>query len=117
MAKDISDYTTQDFINLTPHILYGQVLMDRQRHIAIVAKKGPSSFHLVGISSGKLKVRKCTARQITDEWMDAEYPYDKALNHLLNMSRREGTPQAAIALLKGLARHGKEPMQGQLFCN
>lgn len=115
MAKDITDYRTHDFIKAVPNVVCGQVLMDRQRHVAIVAKKKPSSFHLICVNSGTLKVRKCTPQQLTDEWMDAEYPYEKALAHLLNMRQRHGATETARSLLDELVRNGKEPMQGRLF--
>ncbi|HUW24944.1 MAG TPA: hypothetical protein VMW07_00260 [Gallionella sp.] len=111
----MSDYRTHDFINTMPNVVCGQVLMDRQRHIAIVAKKGRTSFHLICVSSGMLRAEKCTPQQITAEWMDAEYPYEKALAHLLDMGRKHGVTDAAKVLLDGLAKHGKEPMQGRLF--
>ena len=89
--------------------------MDRQRHFAIVAKKGRTSFHLIRVSSGMLKAEKCTSQQIADDWMDAEYPYEKALAHLLDMGRKHGVTDAAKVLLDGLARYGKEPVQCRLF--
>lgn len=115
MAKDITDYRTHDFIKAVPNVVCGQVLMDRQRHVAIVAKKKPSSFHLICVNSGMLKVRKCTPQELTDEWMDAEYPYEKALAHLLSMGQRHGATEGARSLLSGLVKHGKEPVQGRLF--
>lgn len=111
----MTDYRTHDFIKTMPNVVCGQVLMDRQRHIAIVAKKGRTSFHLICVNSGILKVTKCSPQQITDEWMDAEYPYEKALAHLLDMGRKHGVTATAKVLLDGLKKTGKEPAQGRLF--
>jgi len=104
-----------DFIKAIPNVLCGQVLMDRQRHFAIVAKKGRTSFHLIRVNSGILKVTKCSPQQIADEWMDAEYPYEKALAHLMDMGRKHGVTETAKALLDELKKNGKEPAQGKLF--
>ena len=89
--------------------------MNRQRHFAIVAKKGRTAFHLICVNSGILKVKKYTPQQITNEWMDTEYPYEKALAHLLDMGKRHGITEAAKTLLDELAKRGKEPKQGRLF--
>ena len=51
MAKDPADYSTVDFIAPALHVTLGQVLMDRQRHIAIVAKKGRNGAHLVRVKA------------------------------------------------------------------
>lgn len=115
MAKDFTDYNTHDFINVVPTVVCGQVLMNRQRHYAIVVKKGRTSFQLVCVKSGMLKVTKLSARELTNEWMAAEYPFEQALTHLQDMGRRHGATDAAKALLDKLAREGKEPEQGVLF--
>jgi hypothetical protein len=47
--------------------------------------------------------------------MDAEYPYEKAVAHLLNMGQRHGATETARSLLDELVRNGKEPVQGRLF--
>jgi hypothetical protein len=62
-----------------------------------------------------LKVTKFSARQITEEWLDAEYPYDKALAHLQDMAKRHGATEAAKTLLENLLQKGKEPTQTRLF--
>jgi hypothetical protein len=71
MAKDATDYSTVDFIPPVLHVTRGQVLMDRQRHIAIVAKKGKTSAHLVHVRSGVLKMTRHTAGEIVEEWSEA----------------------------------------------
>lgn len=115
MAKDFTDYSTHDFISTMPNIVCGQVLMNRQRHYAIVVKKGRTTFQLICVKSGILKVSKFSARQITEEWLDAEYPYDKALASLQDMAKRHGATDAAQALLDKLVKTGKEPTQVRLF--
>jgi hypothetical protein len=115
MAKDMTDDSTHDFIQTPPNIVHGQVLMDRHRHFAIVAKTGRTVFHLVCVNSGMLKVKKYSAKQITDEWIDAEYPFEKALDRLQTMGRKHGVTDAAKILLDGLSKSGKEPTQDRLF--
>ena len=115
MAKDITDYSTLDFIDTHPDVVCGQVLMDRHRHYAIVAKKARTTFHLICVNSGILKVSKLSAREITEHWMNSEYPYEQALAHLQAMCNKQGATEAAKALLERLAKLGKEPQQQQLF--
>jgi hypothetical protein len=115
MAKDFTDYSTHDFINAMPSVVCGQVLMNRQRHYAIVVKKSRAAVHLICVKSGMLKVTRLTLRQITEEWLDAEYPYDKAIVQLQDMARRHGATAAAKNMLEKLLKNGKEPSQVRLF--
>jgi hypothetical protein len=115
MVKDFTDFSTLDFINAAPNLVCGQALMDRQRHYGIVVKKGRTSFQIVCVSSGILKLTKLSVRQITEEWMEADYPFEKALEHLQDMCKRHGATEAAKTALDKLAKDGKEPLQGKLF--
>ena len=80
MAKDSTDCSTVDFIEPALHVTCGQVLMYRQRHIAIVAKRGRTSAYLVRVKSGTLKLSKLTAKELVEEWSDANYPLERAGN-------------------------------------
>ncbi len=115
MAKDPSDYRTVDFIAPALHVTCGQVLMDRQRHIAIVARRGRSSAHLVRVSSGTLKLSKLSAKELVEEWSDADYPFESAVARLLELGRQHGITEGARLALEELARSGREPVQRQLF--
>lgn len=115
MSKDLTDYHTVDFIAPALHVTCGQVLMDRQRHIAIVAKRGRSSAHLVRVKSGTLKLTKLTAKELVDEWLDADYPFDQAVAKLLELGKQHGITDAARFALEELARSGREPVQESLF--
>jgi hypothetical protein len=115
MAKDFTDYSTVDFIPAVLHVTRGQVLMDRQRHIAIVAKRGKNSAHLVHVRSGVLRLTRHTAGEIIDSWSEADYPFDRALAKLLELGRQHGITEAARNALEELVRAGKEPQQQNLF--
>jgi len=115
MAKDPTDRSTLDFIAPALHVTCGQVLMDRQRHIAIVAKKGRASAHLVRVKSGVLKLSKLTARELVEEWTDADYPFERAVSKLLDLGKQHGITDAARLALEQLVRTGREPTQYQLF--
>ncbi|MBI3479331.1 MAG: hypothetical protein HY016_03085 [Nitrosomonadales bacterium] len=115
MAKDPTDYSTVDFIAPVLNVTCGQVLMDRQRHIAIVAKKGKTHAHLVQVKSGILKLTRYTARELTDEWSDADYPFDRAVARLLELGKQHGITESARNALEQLARVGREPKQHRLF--
>ena len=115
MSKDLTDLHTLDLIAPALHVTCGQVLMDRQRHIAIVAKRGRTSAHLVQVKSGMLKLTKLTARQLVDEWFDADYPFDQAVAKLLELGKQHGITEAARIALEGLAKSGRGPVQENLF--
>lgn len=115
MAKDPTDCSTVDFIPPVLHITCGQVLMDRQRHIAIVAKKGRVNAHLVRVKSGMLKLTRISARELVEEWSDADYPFDRAVHKLLDLGKQHGITDVARQALEKLARTGREPMQYRLF--
>ena len=115
MAKDPTDYSTVDFIPPVLNVSCGQVLMDRQRHIAIVAKRGKTYAHLVQVKSGLLKLTRYTASELIEEWSDADYPFDRALAKLLELGKQHGITDAARAALEKLVRAGKEPKQHKLF--
>jgi len=115
MAKDPTDCSTVDFIAPALHVTCGQVLMDRQRHIAIVAKKGRTSAHLVRVKSGTLKLSKLTARELVEEWSDADYPFERAVSKLLDLGKQHGITDAARLALEHLVKAGREPTQYQLF--
>lgn len=115
MAKDPTDYSTVDFIEPVLHVTCGQVLMDRQRHIAIVAKKGRTCAHLVRVKSGVLKLTKLSARELVEEWSDADYPFDRAVVRLLDLGKQHGITDAARNALEELTKSGREPVQHSLF--
>lgn len=115
MAKDPTDCSTVDFIAPALQVTCGQVLMDRQRHIAIVAKKGRSFAHLVRVKSGVLKLTKLTARELVEDWSDADYPFERAVTKLLDLGKQHGITDAARLALEKLAKTGREPMQHRLF--
>ncbi len=115
MAKDPTDHSTVDFIAPALHVTCGQVLMDRQRHIAIVAKRGRTSVQLVRVSSGTLKLTRLTAKELVEEWSDADYPFDSAIGKLLELGRQHGITEGARFALEELAKSGREPVQQQLF--
>lgn len=115
MSKDPTDYSTVDFIAPVLEVTCGQVLMDRQRHIAIVAKKGRTCAHLVQVKPGMLKISRCTARELVEKWFDADYPFDRAVAKLLEISRQHGATDEARKALEKLSRMGREPKQYKLF--
>lgn len=115
MAKDPTDYSTVDFIAPVLHVTRGQVLMDRQRHFAIVAKKGRTCAHLVRVNAGMLKLSKLSAQELVEEWVDADYPFEHAVAKLLELGRQHGITEAARLALEELIRSGREPMQQRLF--
>ncbi len=115
MAKDPTDYSTVDFIPPVLNVTRGQVLMDRQRHIAIVAKKGKTSAHLVHVRSGVLKLTRHTAGEIIEAWSDTDYPFDLAVARLLELGKQHGITDAARNALEELVRAGREPRQHKLF--
>lgn len=115
MAKDPTDYSTVDFIAPVLSVSCGQVLMDRQRHIAIVAKCGRTNAYLIRVKSGTLKMTKHTARDIVSDWFDADYPFELAVAKLLDLGRQHGITDAARKALEMLLKNGREPKQHQLF--
>ncbi len=115
MAKDPTDYSTVDFISPVLNVTRGQVLVNRQRHIAIVAKKGRTCAHLVMVKSGALKLSKYTASELVEEWSDADYPFERAVAKLLELGKRNGITQAAQHALEELIEEGREPKQHRLF--
>ncbi len=115
MAKDPTDRSTVDFIVPALHVTRGQVLMDRQRHIAIVAKKGRTCAHLVRVSAGMLTLTRLGAKELVEGWVDAEYPFEQAVAKLLELGRQHGITETARVALEELVRSGREPVQQQLF--
>ena len=93
----------------------GQVLTDRQRHIAIVAKRGKTCAHLVHVKSGVLKLTRHTAGEIIAEWSEVDYPFDRAVASLLESGKRHGITDTARNALEELIRTGREPKQHKLF--
>jgi hypothetical protein len=116
MAKDPTDLSAVDFIAPGLHVTCGQVLMDRQRHIAIVAKRiGRTSAQLVRVKSGVLKLTRLTTRELVEEWSDADYPFERAVSRLLDLGKQHGITDTARLALEKLARTGREPTQYRLF--
>jgi hypothetical protein len=89
--------------------------MDRQRHIAIVAKKGRTCAQLVRVKSGMLKLSKLSAKELVEEWSDADYPFERAVSKLLDLGKQHGITDAARQALEKLVKTGREPTQYQLF--
>jgi len=89
--------------------------MDRQRHIAIVAKRGLTGAHLVRVKSGTLKLTRLTAKELVEEWADADYPFERAATKLLELGRQHGITDSARNALEKLLKTGREPTQQCLF--
>lgn len=89
--------------------------MDRQRHIAIVAKCGRSNAYLVCVKSGALKMTKHSAKDIVADWFEADYPFELAVAKLLDLGKQHGITDAARKALETLRKSGREPKQHQLF--
>lgn len=115
MAKDLTDYRTVDFIPPVLNVVCGQVLRDRQGHMAIVVKKGRTCAYLVQVKSGMLKSTKFSAKEVVENWMDAEYPFDEAMAKLTEMGRKNGITDAARAAMEDLLKVDQEPAQVKLF--
>ena len=115
MAKDMTDLATVDFISPTIDVVCGQVLMDRQRQIAIVVKKESKFVQLIRVQSGTLRVVKCSAKEIVSDWIDAQYPFNDAMAKLLDIGKRQGITDDARVALEKLLRSGKDPIQAKLF--
>ncbi len=115
MAKDPTDYSTLDFIPPVLNVTRGQVLVDRQRRIAIVAKKGRTCAHLVQVKSGVLKLARYTAGELIEQWSDADYPFDRAVAKLLELGKQHGITDAARDALEELVKAGRDPKQHKLF--
>ncbi len=115
MAKDITDYSTVDFIPPELHVACGQVLMDRQQQLAIVARKDDVHVHLVREKSGLMRLTKHTAQELVEHWSDAEFPVDEVLPKLLALSKQLGATQAARQALDKLVQQLHAPQQNQLF--
>lgn len=115
MAKDPTDNSTRDFIPHELNVTRGQVLMDRNRHIAIVAKKGRDYAHLVQVKSGKLGLARYTAEQLYGRWLEAEYPFERAVSRLIEHGKQHGMTDAARRALDDLVIKGREPKQNKLF--
>lgn len=107
LAKDPTDCSTVDFITPGLHVIFGQVLIDRQRHIAIVAKRGRTYAHLVRVKSGVLKLTRLTAKELVEEWSDADYPFERAVAKLLELGKQHGITDAARLALEELGRAGQ----------
>ncbi|MEQ1533547.1 MAG: hypothetical protein HOO97_03165 [Sideroxydans sp.] len=115
MSKDLTDYHTVDFIAPTLHVTCGQVLMDRQRHMAMVVKRGRTSAHLLRVKSGQLKLTKHSAKELVEEWVDADYAFEPALAKLMELGKQHGITEAARLALEALRKAGREPVQNNLF--
>ena len=115
MAKDLTDYSTVDFLPAELHVACGQALMNRQQQLAIVIKKDEAQVQLLRVKSGMLRLTLHTAQQLINEWSVAELPGEEALLSLKSMGRQLGATQAARQALERLAKHGREPQQKQLF--
>jgi len=116
MAKDPVDFHTLDFLApATVNITCGQVLMDRRRHIAIVAKKSRAFAYLVQVKSGMLKLTRHATGDIAADWLETDYQYERALKKLIEIGSRKGITGTARAALDRLLKNGKEPVQRMLF--
>lgn len=93
MAKAPTDYSTIDFVPHEMNVTCSKVLMDRQRHIASVAKRGKSSAHLQ-VKSGVLKLARYTSKELAAHWSDADYPFECAVAKLLELEKQHGITDA-----------------------
>jgi hypothetical protein len=115
VAKDLTDYSTLDFIAPTLHLACGQVLMNRQRNIGIVARHDHSHVQLVRLTARRLRLTRLTARELVEDWTVTEYPFEEALPKLLALGRQHGITAGAQRALDKLALDGREPLQTDLF--
>jgi len=116
MAKDLVDSHTIDILpSASINITCGQVLMDRHRHIAIVAKKGRTCAYLIHVKSGILKLTKHAPRDIATNWLESGYQYERALEKFIEMGHQKGITDSARVALDRLRKNGKEPIQRTLF--
>lgn len=113
--KDPLDNQTIDFATSEMHIPCGQVLIDRQHHIAIVAKKTPKYAQLVHVQSSFLSVSKISSNQLVTEWRDANYPFENAIVRLLEYGNRHGITESAQKAIESLMAERKRPVQYSLF--
>lgn len=111
--KDPSDIHTIDFAGHDAPVCRGQVLADRQRHYAVVAKVGRKYAHIVCAHAGSLSLTKLTAPQIVDGWIEADYPFAKAVDALLEMGVKRGITDAARIALETLRENGRDPVQNE----
>lgn len=89
--------------------------MDRHRHMAIVVKRGRTSAQLVRVKSGMLKLTKHTAKELVEEWVDADYPFESAVAKLMELGKQHGITDGARLALEALSKVGREPVQNSLF--
>ncbi|MBS4096929.1 MAG: hypothetical protein KGZ83_08865 [Sulfuricella sp.] len=113
--RDHLDTHTIDFIVPDVPLLKGQVLMDRQSRLAIIARRSASHVHLVRIQPSLLKLTRISTRQLVADWMDSDCPFDEAVRKLQEMSKRHGITDGARAALEDLLASGREPLQYSLF--
>lgn len=115
--KDPRDNQTIDFATSEMYIPCGQVLIDRQHHLAIVARKTPKYAQLLHVQSSFLSVSKISSSQLVSEWMDANYPFENAVTILLEHGHRHGITEPARKALESLMADMKRPVQYSLFSN
>lgn len=115
--KDPLDKQTIDFAGSEIHISRGHVLMDRQRHIAIVTKKTPKFAQLVRVQASTLRVSRITSKQLVTDWMNADYPFEDAIAKLLELGDKHGITESARKALESLLASSKQPVQYCLFGN
>lgn len=115
--KDPLDKQTVDFATTEMHIPCGRVLIDRQHHIAIVAKRTPKYTQLVHVQSSHLSVSKFSSSLLVAEWMDSNYPFEYAMTKLLEHGNRHGITEPARKALEALMAARKRPVQYSLFSN
>lgn len=113
--RDHRDKHTIDFVVPDIVLLKGQVLIDRERQIAIVARRSASYAHLVRVQPSLLKLTRISTKQLVADWMDCDYPFEEAVQRLVEMSKRHGITDGARAALDDLLAGGREPRQYSLF--
>lgn len=113
--RDATDKQTIDFVGAELAVSCGQVLMDRCKHFAIVARKSPKYAHLVHAQTGTLKLSKISAEQLVADWIDADCPLESAVTKLLNMGKRCGITASARTALESLQASKRPPVQYALF--
>jgi len=62
-----------------------------------------------------LKLTKLPARELVEDWSDADYPFERAVARLLELGKQHGITDAARLALEKLVKTGREPTQHRLF--
>lgn len=83
--------------------------------MAMVVKRGRTSAQLLRVKSGTLKLTTHSAKELVEEWVDADYPFEPALAKLMELGKQHGITEGARQALQALHKAGREPVQNSLF--